>query len=529
MKNLNQKLHFVSTDALLVILLMTIVYSVYAWYVPVALDDYAFMGYYLDANGGDSSFSLSGLCRYIKTVWEIENGRLANYLCAPFLLWLPHWLRSVVTGVIISASFVISAKFAIGNKKLTGRVVVFVWALSVVFLPWHDFSGLMIADYFLNYFFSWLLVLLTMACIFRLEKKNFSPLQYCSVILLSFCTGIVHECFALPLLAALGSVALINRLRMRPQWWGIFVAVFAGFVICMSSPAILDRLMITSSDTGGRAYLLNFLRILYHSVPLCVIAGFAGFVMILSKAGRTHLSNIFSTLTNQYFGLLSLFALVIVVVLFVTGRAAFLAVTPMIIVMTSALDSESNFFRYFSAIPSAIVLLLLLTFYGPLIYWQRKIYEEHEKVYADVARNIGRNVYHDTIITAPWYTFRYSTDGLWAVGTQYFGLSQYFHIDEDKLTVLPTVLKGADLSKCETVEFAGEETICQKGDYLIVNGDVDQSRLSDDYIFYMADGTKRGSSVGWRYFYDENGVKWNIGFPLRGPVNGPFIRIVQPH
>ena len=95
--------------------------------------------------------------------------------------------------------------------------------------------------------------------------------------------------------------------------------------------------------------------------------------------------------------------------------------------------------------------------------------------------------------------------------------------------MLPTVLKGADLSKCETVEFAGEETICQKGDYLIVNGDVDQSRLSDDYIFYMADGTKRGSSVGWRYFYDENGVKWNIGFPLRGPVNGPFIRIVQPH
>lgn len=154
MKNINQKLHFVSTDALLVILLMTIVYSVYAWYVPVALDDYAFMGYYLDANGGDSSFSLSGLCRYIKTVWEIENGRLANYLCAPFLLWLSHWLRGVVTGVIITASFVISAKFAIGNKKLTGRVVVFVWALSVVFLPWHDFSGLMVADYFLNYLFS---------------------------------------------------------------------------------------------------------------------------------------------------------------------------------------------------------------------------------------------------------------------------------------------------------------------------------------------------------------------------------------
>ena len=30
-------------------------------------------------------------------------------------------------------------------------------------------------------------------------------------------------------------------------------------------------------------------------------------------------------------------------------------------------------------------------------------------------------------------------------------------------------------------------------------------------------------------FYDENGVKWTIGLPLRGPINGPFIRIVQPH
>lgn len=54
--------------------------------------------------------------------------------------------------------------------------------------------------------------------------------------------------------------------------------------------------------------------------------------------------------------------------------------------------------------------------------------------------------------------------------------------------MLPEVLKGADLSKCAKVEYAGDEDIYQIGDYLIVKGDVDQSRLSDDYIFYMANG-----------------------------------------
>lgn len=49
--------------------------------------------------------------------------------------------------------------------------------------------------------------------------------------------------------------------------------------------------------------------------------------------------------------------------------------------------------------------------------------------------------------------------------------------------MLPEVLKGADLSKCAKVEYAGDEDIYQIGDYLIVKGDVDQSRLSDDYIF----------------------------------------------
>lgn len=519
----------ITPKAIAVAAVMTITYIIFSWYVPVAIDDFTFMSYYLDLNGGDPSFSLSVLCGYIKSVWEIENGRLANYLCAPFLLWLPHWLRAILMGATISATYLISAKFAVGNNPLTGRVVVFVWALSVVFLPWHDYSGLMIVDYFLNYFFSWLLVLLTLACIFRLEKKNFNPLQYVFVIILSVATGLIHECFSLPLMGALGCVALINRFRMKPQWWGIFIALFIGYVICMSSPAILDRLMITTTDTDKRAFLLNFLRILYHSVLLCVIVGIVAFIMLLSKSGRHRLKNILSNIQNQYFTFLSLFALCIVFVLVVTGRAAFLAITPMIIVATNGLYTESRFFRYFSAIPSGFVLLLLLAFYGPLIYWQKKIYEEHEAVYADVKRNIGKHVYHDTIITAPWYTFRYTTDGLWAVGYQYFGLSCHFHVDEDRLTVLPEVLKGADLSKCAKVEYAGDEDIYQIGDYLIVKGDVDQSRLSDDYIFYMANGKKRGSSICWRYFYDENGVKWTIGLPLRGPINGPFLRIVQPH
>ena len=52
---------FFSANAIIVIALMMLVYTIYSWVTPYAHDDYMFSRYYLDGNNHQESFSLTGL------------------------------------------------------------------------------------------------------------------------------------------------------------------------------------------------------------------------------------------------------------------------------------------------------------------------------------------------------------------------------------------------------------------------------------------------------------------------------------
>lgn len=125
---------FFSANAIIVIALMMLVYTIYSWVTPYAHDDYMFSRYYLDGNNHQESFSLTGLFNYISMVRNVENGRLANYLCAPIVMWMPHWLWSLLFGAIVTASVMLSARLSVGRKQVSARMIVFIWALSVIFL-----------------------------------------------------------------------------------------------------------------------------------------------------------------------------------------------------------------------------------------------------------------------------------------------------------------------------------------------------------------------------------------------------------
>lgn len=143
----------ITPKAIAVVAVIALTYMVYSWYTPIALDDYLFARYYLDVNGNSSDFSFKALADYILSVRMNENGRLANYLCAPIVLWMPHWLWSITISFLITSTIVISAVLSSGKRRLSARMLIFVWGLSVIFLPWQDYSGLIVIDYALNYFF----------------------------------------------------------------------------------------------------------------------------------------------------------------------------------------------------------------------------------------------------------------------------------------------------------------------------------------------------------------------------------------
>lgn len=80
----------------IIILAIILIYTLFSLLCPIMTDDYMFWGKYLTANNGSMMPSLSGYCNYVRDLWLYENGRLANMLCAPVVLWMPKLAWAII-------------------------------------------------------------------------------------------------------------------------------------------------------------------------------------------------------------------------------------------------------------------------------------------------------------------------------------------------------------------------------------------------------------------------------------------------
>ena len=507
----------------LIAIVMLAVYSLFAWYTPVAIDDYAFMRYYLEANNGSSGFSWSGMAGYISTVWNIENGRLANYLCAPVLLWMPHWLRALSLGLVISTSFILAARLASIKEHLTPPMLVVVWAGMAMFLPWRDISSLMVVDYALNYFLSGLFLLLTLAAAIRLEKSKMGNSLYSAAIIAAFCAGLCHECFGLPLIAAMGIVALMKRFSMPVQWWGLFAAVVAGTVLCLSSPAIWSRIIRWSGSLS-----IDFIHV-------CRLLVYSGFIfsftcLIISCAllftrGRRWLRQIFSGSSSRYFGLIALFSAMIAAILRVEGRGFFLPDLSAIVLLAIMLRQGIKLLNTEAVI---LGLMLLLLFYANIIRWQRNIYLEDLTVKEAITKSGGEAIYYDVIAETPWWTFRHPTVGLWHSSPHTVPYSNYIHREADSLAlVIPTILRDVDFNDCRSLPGIGDYK--QIGALILLPYNHDNDQLVRDVRIVDAEDSEKGSHIGYEYIKNVDGTLWYVGRPVNTGIHGPYKAIKMPN
>lgn len=512
-----------SVTSVAVIAILMVCYTVYAWFTPIALDDYIFARYYLDVNGDSPSFSFTALADYILSVRDNENGRLANYLCAPIVLWMPHCLWSIIIGAIITSTIALSAWLASDKKYLSGRMLIFVWGLSAIFLPWQDFSGLIVIDFALNYFLSWFLILTTMISLLRVERASVGYLQYGLMVLGAFMAGMVHESFSLALIATLFVIAILKKLRLPPQWWGLFATLVIGFIICISAPGIIGRISVTGS--ARHHDLMYFLMFVKHTKLLCTAVFLSGAAMLFNKSGRRHLTSIFKDSVNRYCALCAVFAMLIHIIVFAPVRFSMASVAPTIILFTGALRSQTKFFAHFNRLFSAISLSLIMLFYGVLCYWQKQIFEEHKVLLQEIKKANGKIIYADTIRFAPWYTFSYVLDGLWFDGFQSDFLADYLKLERGRFFVLPESFENKSLSECSRIKIDGRGYYYQYEDFVFVESNYDIFLLPKHLTITMADGKTCGTQMAWHIYIDKENRGWFIGIPEKKEIKGPFRHI----
>lgn len=515
----------ITPKAIAVVAVIALTYMVYSWYTPIALDDYLFARYYLDVNGNSSDFSFKALADYILSVRMNENGRLANYLCAPIVLWMPHWLWSITISFLITSTIVISAVLSSGKRRLSARMLIFVWGLSVIFLPWQDYSGLIVIDYALNYFLSWFLVLVTIICLIRVERSSVSHSRFFIMAVGAFFTGMVHEGFSFALIATLFVIALSKKFRLSAQWWGLFSALAVGELLCVTAPGIISRF---GGAGSGKLHDLIYFVMLVKKTKLFVPAVFlTGTAMVFTKSGRRHLTSIFKDSVNRYFALFAFFAIAIHIFVFAPSRFALASVAPTIILFSGALRSQTNFFIHFNKIISTASLSLLLLFYGTLCLWQKRIDEEHNILVSAIKNANGRTVFANTIRFTPWYTFSYVVDGLWFNGVQIDCLAEYLQFDGDRFLVLPKPFEDKDLCECPKIDIMGKGNFYQYKDYIFIEDTYDGMSLPKSLRFNMTDGRSKISPVVWHLYYDKDNRGWYVGIPEKKIIQGPFRHIVE--
>ena len=292
----------------IIVLSMIVIYAIFSWLSPVMIDDLMFWHKYLDANNGDATPSLLGYWCYIRDLWLYENGRLANMLCAPVVLWMPKIVWNVFLACVISCMYLISARIINNSWNFEPLLLVVVWIAYIFILPWHESNSLVIIDYALNYFLSTVVVLLTIWAAWHMEFSQMkNRYLYIGILLMGFVCGLFHEGFSFPLIATLFCIACLNCFKMNCQWWGLFVAVLIGMLICAGSPAIWER-FFTSVDADSHFHLKPYIRMFIKNTTLFAGISILMFVCAFFKRGRRCIKHVFSDQINVYLILLGIYS-----------------------------------------------------------------------------------------------------------------------------------------------------------------------------------------------------------------------------
>lgn len=515
----------------IIILAIILIYTLFSLLCPIMTDDYMFWGKYLTANNGSMMPSLSGYCNYVRDLWLYENGRLANMLCAPVVLWMPKLAWAIILAVIICAIYLLSARMVNGSRPVRPLLLMSVWICSILLLPWYDTSSLMLIDYALNYFPPTLLTLATIWAAYRIESgQPFRNIYYyCAIVVIAFLAGIFHEGFSMPLLAAISVIAAVRKFSMPGQWWGIYIALLCGTIISAGSPAIWTR-FFTVMDSRTQQHLLPYLRTLVKTTPVLLAMSTVAIAALPFRKSRQVLNSIISDRLNQYLILTASISAIMVIILKAPARATTgLNLLLIILLLRTVKSLGINHFQKSSTTAVIVSLISVCLFYSGVLLWQFKIFDENHQItmlLKDV--DSDETIYMDTIRHAPWWTLSHPIVDIWYTSGQIRFVNNIYGRPEDIPPVLPKVLERYDFSNPVTIP---EKTVfCQAGDIILMKGDnIDADKLPYNWRFTLAGGEEVGSYVMFVPFIANNGERWIAGFPTRIQVKGPFLNIKESY
>ena len=502
--------------------IMTIAYALMYYLTPMQLDDFIFAGYYRQCAGGSTGFSLSALADYVSLVRYEENGRLANLLAGPWVIWLPKAVAAALMALCTTAMIRLMAKLAAPTARYAPIALAAAWLTAGIALAWREY--IWVADMFLNYIPA-SVCFLTFFIAFSRREAPQGAAATVAAALIALLTAWWHEACAVGGLAAIAAVALSQRLRLSRRQWIMTAAFALGTIIVLTSPAIWHRFAFHEAlDTfTWRGYI----KLLPCTTIVCVSA-----VMIsLTRRGRRYLR---SSITADTTFIMLAAAMVAGAALLakinaMSGRAAWFAELPAAVLLLSMLRHVAlpPTARRLAATAAAVLMCLLM---ASAISWQA-IYRDHDTdVWAKINASPHGTAFCDDAPQCPRATtLFYPTYMTWSEKGQYLAASAY--CGNRIIAVVPQCLDSLT-SLDRLTPIPGSAGLYAFGDAVVArNGAVPSPSDIDiyDYMqltYHATDGSTYWNvpSIAHRFITNAGDTLINVR-PGYWRVKGPFARI----
>lgn len=522
--------HFCGSRAALWTVLVTIslLFGLYSYFTPEAFDDFLFKGIYIEYNEGETNFSFSALIDYASEIRQNDNGRLSNILCAPAMLFLPHWLFAVISGIGFAMIYLLMAEIARISTRRRAASILAVCAFSLVLLPFRN--SIIVCDYLLNYLYPSLAILFLIYLLKDIESRKTGWLFITCTSLVAIIAGWFHEGFSAPVCMGFGVFALYKRFRLPLRWWIPVILFVLATIWTVTAPGTFAR---ADRELGGHS-LSEKLNICLTVLPAVMIMLVLWVVSFRIRRLKTAFSALFHRQETLVLFVASLVAAVMILSINSDARAGWpgelyaftfiLSLAPLLHISVS---------QKLTCGVSAVIYLLLCSFFINLIVCQRKFYKQSEEIIGLLEKSDNGTIFYDIIDPASTQmrltTLFMTTRFLWVTSFHYRSLSGLYDVTDKstkhEFAVVPSALSSFDLKKSRPIE--SDKSIWEYNDILVAKNIMDdQPRYAGERIFRFetADGRIFDSATCFVIrFTAPDGEKFDYIYPFI-PVHGKIVK-----
>lgn len=430
---------------MLILISFIILFGLLSYFVPYAYDDILFNQLYIEHSNGEKIFSFKILYNYALEIRNTDNGRLANIICGPAIIFIYKWIIAISSGIAFALMFRLMNLAAGISRSRLSYFIILTCFLSFFLLPMRD--HIIVFDYILNYVWSSVFILLFIWLLCKAQSGNLSVPGFVGSILVAVLAAWFHEGFSLPVCIGFAFLCVYKKFAFNWQLW-VLAIVFGSITIWeVLAPGTLLR---ANNEFNGYT-IVEKIKIALTQFPAVIILFIFMILSLTNKWMGEIRKNLLSNPLTFITTIAAFTGFIISLSIKSQARASWpgelYAFVSLLYILSKTRVSTFRYLKYIAIICYVIICLFMVN----VIIWQKRFFDENNEIYKQLTLSDNGTIFYDIIDPkqARWPTLGLATNDLWINNWPIACLSDFLN---KPCSVVPTVLKNFNIEKAHSIE-----------------------------------------------------------------------------